>query len=106
MRELIDLLYGWLLVYSAEPGFWPGVFVGAVGLAIVALVVFRIRDWWGGVMAPFGPQSVAHTTDRTPAQVVLSSCLALFAGLVIAACVLAFLIWIVFGVPPVLWTEC
>ena len=74
LRELGYLIWQWLVGISGEPGFFTGVLIGALGLALVALVVFRVQVWWGNVKAPFRPQTVTHKTDKTPAQVVGGSC--------------------------------
>lgn len=92
LRELGDLLYGWFMGVSAEPGFLSGVVIGVFGLAIVAFVVFRVRVWWGHVTAPFSPLRVTHTTSETPAGVVLSSCTTFVVGLLVFACVIGIVI--------------
>jgi hypothetical protein len=92
LRELGYLIYDWLVDASAEPGFWSGVVVGMAGLAVAAFVVFQVKVWWGKVTAPLQPQKVSHTTDKTPAQMLVSSCTTLLVGIVVFVCVMSILI--------------
>jgi hypothetical protein len=95
LRELGYLIYGWLVDVSAEPGFVSGLLIGVAGFALVAFVLFRVRVWWGGVTQAFKPQTVIHKTDRSPAQVVGSSCSSFLVGVIVFLCVLFFLIGII-----------
>jgi hypothetical protein len=88
LHELGYLIWQWLVGVSGQPGFFTGVLIGALGLALVALVVFRVQVWWGEVKAPFRPQTVTHKTDKTPAQVVGGSCSSLVRGLLVFAFVI------------------
>jgi hypothetical protein len=92
LRELGYLIWQWFVGVSGEPGFLSGVVIGALGLALVAFVVFRVQVWWGEVKAPFRPQTVTHKTDKTPAQVVGSSCSTFLLGLLVFVCIISLLI--------------
>ena len=92
LHELGYLIWQWLVGVSGQPGFFTGVLIGALGLALVALVVFRVQVWWGEVKAPFRPQTVTHKTDKTPAQVVGSSCSTFLLGLLVFVCIISLLI--------------
>ena len=94
--ELWYLFLDWLVDVSAEPGFFSGAVIGAVGVALAAFAVFQVRFWCGKVKAPFKPQTVTHKTDKTPAQVVGSSCSTFVVGVVVIAfviCVLACILY-------------
>lgn len=102
LRELGYLLRDWLVDVSAEPGFFSGVLIGAVGLAIVAFIVFRVRVWWGQVTAPFSPLRVTHTTSETPAGVMLGSCTSFVLGLLVFACIIGIAVEVL---RPGTWQE-
>ena len=95
LRELGYLIYDWLVDVSTEPGFLSGLLIGVAGFALVAFVVFRVRVWWGDVTKPFKPQAVTHKTDKTPAQVVGSSCSTFFLGLMVFLCVISLVMEII-----------
>ena len=95
LRELGYLIYDWLVDVSAEPGFLSGLLIGVAGFALVAFVVFRVKVWWGKVTAPFSPQKVSHTTSKTPAQVVGSSCSTFLLGVLAFVCIMFLLVEIV-----------
>jgi hypothetical protein len=46
LRELVDLVWNWFVGVSGEPGFFSGLFIGVVGFALVAFIVFRVNTWW------------------------------------------------------------
>ena len=94
LSELRYLVWQWFLGVSGEPGFMSGLCLGTAGLALAAFVVFRVQKWWGGVTAPFKPQTVVHKTDKTPAQVVSGSCSTFFLGIMVFACVVVLLVGI------------
>jgi len=92
LSELGYLIWQWFLGVSGEPGFMSGLCLGTAGLALAAFVVFRVQKWWGGVKAPFKPQTVTHKTDKTPAQVVRGSCSTFFLGIMVFVCVVSLLV--------------
>jgi hypothetical protein len=92
LRDLGYLITDWLVDVSAEPGFWSGFVAGMAGLAIAASVVFQVKVWWGKVTAPLQPQRVTHTTDKTPAQMLVSSCTTLVVGVLVFICAAALII--------------
>jgi hypothetical protein len=96
LRDLANLIYGWLVDVSAEPGFWGGFLIGFAALAIGMFFVFRIQIWWGDVTAPFRPQTVTHTTSNTPAGVVGSSCITFVLGLLVMLCIISIVVGILF----------
>ena len=75
LRELGYAFFDWLAEASDQPGFWSGVLVGVVVLAVIGFLS-RVQAWWKQAQAPFGPQTVTvkHTTDKSPAQVMLNGC--------------------------------
>jgi hypothetical protein len=77
---------------SVRPGLWSGVVVGMAGLAVAASVVFQVKVWWGKVTAPLQPQRVTHTTDKTPAQMLVSSCTTFVVGVFVFVCVVGLII--------------
>jgi hypothetical protein len=92
LSELRYLIWQWFLGVSSEPGFMSGLCLGTAGFALAAFVVFRVQKWWGGVTAPFKPQTVTHKTDKTPAQVVGGSCSTFFLGIMVFVCVVSLLV--------------
>lgn len=86
LRELVYLVYNWLLGASAEPGFWSGVLIGVAVLVIFAFLA-RVQAWWKNVKAPLSPQTITLTTSKTPAQITVDSCTALMVGIAISACI-------------------
>jgi len=63
--------------------------VGLVALLIAAAFLFRLVAWLlGGIMAPFRPQVVIHTTAQTPADIV-GGCLVRLVFLLLMAVIMA-----------------
>ena len=100
LREFGYQIRDWLEDVSAEPGFPAGFWLGVAAFAVGAFLVFQLRIWWGGVTAPFRPQTMTHTTSRTPAHVAGSSCMTLVVGIVVIV-VIVFILVAVF-LPDVL----
>jgi hypothetical protein len=92
LGELGYLIWQWLVGVAGEPGFFSGLFIGVVGFALVAFIVFRVNTWWKKVTTPFKPQSVTQKTSQTPAQVVGSSCSTFLLGLLVFVCIISLLI--------------
>jgi hypothetical protein len=92
LSEAGYLIWQWFLGVSGEPGFMSGLCLGTAGLALAAFVVFRVKKWWGDVTAPSKTHTVAHKTDKTPAQVVGGSCSTFFLGILVFACVVVLLV--------------
>jgi hypothetical protein len=92
LGELGYLIWQWLAGVAGEPGFFSGLFIGVVGFALVAFIVFRVNTWWKKVTTPFKPQSVTQKTSKTPAQVVGSSCSTFLLGLLVFVCIVSLLI--------------
>lgn len=71
-----------------------GVLVGAVGIALVALVAGWFRKKLSEFLNPTKKQKVVHSTDKTPLQVLMAS---LWAGiqLIIVLAVLVYGIYLV-----------
>jgi hypothetical protein len=95
LRELGQLIWGWLVGVSGEPGFFAGALIGIVGLIVVGFVWFRVKVWWGNVKAPLAPQKIVLTTSKTPAQILTDSCSTLVLGLSVFLCIICLLIEIV-----------
>ena len=89
LRDLISGVFDWLAESADQPGFWPGVLVGVVVLAVIGFLG-RLQAWWNQAQAPLGPQTVTvkHKTDKSPAQVMLSGCLTTFLLVVGFSCVI------------------
>jgi hypothetical protein len=92
LSELGYLIWQWLVGVSGQPGFFTGVLIGALGLGLVAFVVFQVQVWWGNVKAPFRPQTVTHKTDKTLAQIVRGSCATFVLGIMVFLCVVSLLV--------------
>jgi len=100
LQELATFVSDWLERVSAEPGFWSGVAIGIIGFAVTAFVVFMVKMWYGKVTTPFKPQTVTHTTSKTPAQVSCSGCVTLGVG--IAVIVLVVFVVVAISFPEIL----
>lgn len=83
VQQLLDSGFTLIADAFALPGFGPGFAAGLFGAVILAFAVFFLRWWWGGITEPLKPQSVTHTTSKTPAQILLSSCATFVVGAVV-----------------------
>jgi len=68
-----------IAIYSNLPPMQPhqqevdpfSLLLGIVIAGVVGFLIFRLSIWWGGVSKMWKKQTVVHTTDRTPLDVVL-----------------------------------
>jgi hypothetical protein len=92
LRELSYLVYDWLVDISAESGFFSGVVTGALGLALVAFVVFQVQVWWGRITASLRAEETGDRTGEVAARDLRSSVVIFALGLLVFACIVSILI--------------
>lgn len=57
----------------------------APGMALAFLVAFMesiVASWWSSIKKPFGPQSISHKTDETPAKISFAALGSVLKGII------------------------
>jgi len=95
LRSARSAIYGWFVDLSAEPGFWPGIYVGMVGFGTFAFTVVLIRDWWRTATAPLKEREAWSRAGEAAAQDLSRSVRSMISGLLVFTCIVATLVAVV-----------